>query len=409
MSKKSDFKIKTTEEIKFSNTYSIIFLLLFFAPSILFYAFPLRGTKDLSILENRPLQQVPKFSWQAFFDKQFQDELENSIIDQMVFGQSLKKIINQSNQIIHSITKDAIQSDDKCNLYVGISETYYFYGCDEYMVEKKIDYKSEKNKIQLEKNAESFNTVIPKNVKKYIYFIEKDRTIDFTKQDFSKTYIDEIVSNYSYNKYSYFAINNFANLKKYFYQTDHHWNYEGSYKGYQETVKLILGDKENTLKPVETKTFNIDFIGASARRAGYFEISEPFTVYRFNTPKYEIYINNKRVEEYGSQDIYFNNKYSNQAALNHYAEFYGKDYGLVVYKSNQPLKDNLLVLSTSYTAAIKDLLSSHFNETHYYDPRNYKGEVDINQYIIDNKIDNVLLIGDIYSFIVEDFYLGGEK
>jgi hypothetical protein len=56
------------------------------------------------------------------------------------------------------------------------------------------------------------------------------------------------------------------------------------------------------------------------------------------------------------------------------------------------------VLCTSYSNAIKDLVASHFNKTYYVDTRHYK-DFDVNEYIEENDIDMVLMMGDIASFV----------
>ena len=86
--------------------------------------------------------------------------------------------------------------------------------------------------------------------------------------------------------------------------------------------------------------------------------------------------------------------------VNHYAEFYGYDFGEVVfdYKNNN---DNLLILSNSFSNPINTLLASHFNKTYVIDPRYYKLEgskFNYRNYIEKHKIDKVLIMGNITFF-----------
>ena len=95
---------------------------------------------------------------------------------------------------------------------------------------------------------------------------------------------------------------------------------------------------------------------------------------------------------------YYQGNYNKKEYINHYAKYYGDDYAEVIFDFSNPNKQNLLVLCTSYSNAIKQLLASHFNKTYYIDLRHNK-DFKVNEYIEENDIDKVLLLGDIYSFI----------
>ena len=133
--------------------------------------------------------------------------------------------------------------------------------------------------------------------------------------------------------------------------------------------------------------------------------NERFAVFTFNTPSYKSYINDK-AKNYGSKENYLNNNYKSDLYANHYSLYYGGDFAKVEYDFNNKNKENLLVLATSYSNAINDLIASHFNKTYVIDLRFYKEhynqDLDINKFIKNNNIDKVLIMGDIYSFAKED-------
>ena len=64
----------------------IIFIALCFCVLGLFYSVIFRKQETISIEENRTLQQVPLFTPADFVTGKFQDEMENSIGDQMLFS-----------------------------------------------------------------------------------------------------------------------------------------------------------------------------------------------------------------------------------------------------------------------------------------------------------------------------------
>ena len=61
----------------------------------LFYSVLFRPQKEISIEENRTLQKVPAFSVKAFFKGTFQDEMERSIGDQLLFSIQIKYGVKQ--------------------------------------------------------------------------------------------------------------------------------------------------------------------------------------------------------------------------------------------------------------------------------------------------------------------------
>ena len=80
-----------------------------------------------------------------------------------------------------------------------------------------------------------------------------------------------------------YEIPDFAAFSEYFYRTDHHWNYLGSYRAYRELLPL-LGCTDTPLEPTATETLG-EFSGSKAAGTGLDIFSEPFTVYRFAYPE----------------------------------------------------------------------------------------------------------------------------
>ena len=189
-----------------------------------------------------------------------------------------------------------------------------------------------------------------------------------------------------------------------FYQTDHHWNYKGSYQGYLDIVHMIFGPNESVLQPARTRVFrDIFFNGSYSKRINQLLSDERFTVYRFNDlPDYKAKTNRKTIRYYGHANTYYKGRYSRKDLFNHYANFYGGDFGEVIISTNQAKKPNLLIFSNSFDNAILLLLSNHFNNIYSIDLRHYEEDLNesfhIEQYIQKNKIDTILVIGDWFLF-----------
>ena len=380
--------------------YKIILIVMFFMPTMLIFIVPIRGEKEISKLESRKLEKIPDFSFSSFFDGSFQDKLEKSITDQMILSQTIKvnikKLKNSINTHVYSFL---ITNKKNCKGYIEVADGYYSYNCSTYLIEKPvINYRDE----VFESNKSIYNNI---RADKYIYFIEKDRSINFDNIDEKNKWFEGVKKNFKAKKYAKFSLNSYNELEEYFYKTDHHWNYKGSYKGYTEIIKMMLGNKEKILKPVKVEKFNTIFNGSASRKSLTSFSDEQFTVYSFKKLKYTSYINDKP-GNYGSKDSYLNGIYKNNLYANHYALYYGGDFAKVEYDFNNKNKDNLLILATSYSNAINDLIASHFNKTFVIDLRfykkQYKEDLDINKFIRDNDIDKVLIMGDIYSFAKED-------
>ena len=64
---------------------------------------------------------------------------------------------------------------------------------------------------------------------------------------------------------------------------------------------------------------------------------------------------------YGSRDLYVSeDKCPSNLYSNHYGLYYGEDYAQVIYEFDNPEAENLLVLSTSWSNPINELIASHY-------------------------------------------------
>lgn len=370
------------------------------------YAFLIKGQKSVSSSENRTLEQYPIFTLINFYKGEFQSNLENAISDQFFHSENIKsKTLSLSNNI-YSVELNFLIDTNLVNLegYTKYSANFYIYNENYHllMIGMNIDdYIS-----YLDINAKQYNEDIT-GVKKYYYFVENDKSMNFT-EDTSKenkfySYIKQI---YEADGFSNLDVNSFEDFDNYFYKTDHHWNYKGSYEGYCNIINMIFGEDEELIKPADEVTFDCYFFGSRARKDAMYTIKEKFTVYTYDTPEHIEYVNGIQ-KEYGSKSKYLLGEYSNSRTTNHYGVYYGSDYAEVIYDYNNPNKDNLLIIASSYSNAINELVASHFNKTYVIDLRHYDN-FDVKKYIKENDIDVFLFIGDACAYIDENFRLEGE-
>ena len=291
--------------------------------------------------------------------------------------------------------------------YTYLGENVYQLGNTGYLIDFYDNFIAEKYWQNLYSNAADLNRLVPLHgkVKKYIYFVESSRSTDLRKDLSGESEVyRQIREHFEADGIGTLALESQADFLNWFYQTDHHWNYKGSYQGYLDIVSMIFGEDEPVAVPAKVRTFkDLYFNGSYCKRIGQQLSTEQFAVYRFNDlPEYTARLNGKRAGTYGRTEMYYTGKYPRKPLTNHYGLFYGGDYGEVIISTNQRKKPNILLLSNSYDNAILLLLSRHFNSIYSIDLRHYEQQFgiafDLQQYIDDHDIDILLMMGDAHLF-----------
>ncbi|MEG1597214.1 MAG: glycosyltransferase family 2 protein [Bacilli bacterium] len=399
------YKIKRlkNKSIK-SNQFFLVFIILtLFIP--LFYIFT--NNKEVSILENKKLASFPTFSLSSIKNGFFQKNVDEFANDNFIFAEEIKKIYNDSKNYINNQFKEKFLSKDMCvNNYVSLGNDLYNYNCDNYMMYKGENIKDVKASIVDKLN--NYNNIIAKNadVKFYNYFIESDYSNDFSNSKNNSKIFNFINNNLNATS-SRLLISDYEQYKDYWYKTDHHWNYKGSYQGYVDIIHMMSEDE--ILKPLNKRCFdNLIFQGSRARLVGDFSVKENFCAYDIKTKPFTTMIDGS-IKNYGNEDKYFNNEIKENNSIegiNHYGIFYGADYLELIYDFDNPKKENLLIISSSFSNAINRLLASHYNKTYKIDLR-YTNSFNLTNYVKKNNIKNVLFIGDTIFYAAPEFKIGG--
>lgn len=378
---------------------NIMFVAIIFLILIGGLSKPFIKPSDINGTENRLAYQIPQFNFSTFIDKTYQDSFEKALSDQIPLSNTMKLTNKSLNSFIKIKYYQMLKPDGYYNLGSGISLI------DDYLLYPP----STMDKTSLDSRISNINEISKrlKDTKFYLYYIEREIDINF-ENGYKNRFYEYIKSSLNPDvKTSNFEINNFDEYKDYFYKTDHHWNYNGSYKAYLELLNLM--NLNNPLTPTEQICINSRFIGSKSRLVGDFKnFNEQFCANVFDFPLHKIYHNNVLIDNYGS----YNNIIKNIPAEVSYGNFYGPDYGFLSFDYNQPEKENLLIIGESYDNAINELLASHYNKTYNVDLRNYESEVgskfNIDKFIYEHDIDSVLLIGNLNFFVMPDFIIKGE-
>ena len=287
--------------------------------------------------------------------------------------------------------------------YIPLGQGIYRLGNTGYLVNRGPSYLKEKNLDNVRRNAEELNRTLPLGgtVKKYVYFVESSRSADLSGDLRGENQVYSLIrEHFEADGIGTLALESQADYMNWFYQTDHHWNYKGSYQGYCDLVRMIFGEEEPLEAPAETVVFEkLIFHGSYCKHLQEPLSTELFTVYRFDgLPDYRAWISGDSMPTYGRAKQYFKGKYKNQNFVNHYGNFYGGDTGEVMISTNQTDKPNLLLIGNSYDNALLLLLSRHFNNIYAVDLRHYQEDMGrrfrVMKYCTERDISVAAMVGD---------------
>ena len=292
-------------------------------------------------------------------------------------------------------TAETVKNEKYPYIYTEIIERYIYKLDDSgYIVQKASDPKTYDFDIY---DSDMLEKV---TYPKYLYLINSSMSVDF-REPHKYDPLSVIKQYIKMDGYDELKFDNFEEYKKLFYQTDHHWNYRGSYEGYKQCMRLLEGDDVKLLEPTGTHTYHTIYNGSLARDNALKCSTEEFTVYEFDIPPYETYVDDEKAV-YGYRYLYVSDDdFPHSTYSNHYGMYYGDDHAKVVYKFNNPDAQSLLILATSYSNAVNELIASHYKETHILDFRHYRKKygkpIEAQSYMEENNLDKLLIIGDISS------------
>ncbi len=377
----------------------IIFLIILIIIMLGGFIKPFIKPIDIVYIENRSANKIPDFKLESFLDKSYQESFEKALSDQIPLSGKMK--LFEKN--LTFLTQSGFYKTLDKNAYYKLSTGIDLF--NDYLVYTPYCFSDIKNSI--DNKILNINEYLKDSdgIKKYLYYIEKDTDIDFVTNDklgvyeyISAKLNDDIIT-------SKFEINNFEDFSNYFYKTDHHWNYRGSYRAYKELVQLMTNDEP--LKYIDEICTESKIDGSKAANLGAANLFDEYMcAYLFELKEHDVYINGQKVEGYGN----YKNILKSRPNKTTYGDFYGGDAALLEFDYHNSNKENLLIIGESYDNAINELLAAHFNKTFNVDLRNYKDSgFDVKEFIVKNNIKNLLLIGNIDFYILKTFNLGVGK
>ncbi|TCI27159.1 hypothetical protein EVJ30_09285 [Exiguobacterium sp. SH5S13] len=197
-------------------------------------------------------------------------------------------------------------------------------------------------------------------------------------------------------------LNTADKLSDVFYKTDYHWNINGAYLAYVQTVKQIAAkhpEVSDPLKPGELrkKAHDRPYYGSYARSTTLqyvksgdtFEWMEPKAGF---TPSSICY---NRAEPCNGNLINKKPLKSEETYTEMYSLFLHRNWPLITMNQETPKNDTrTLILKDSYANPMLTLLPEHFGHLSVIDIRHFD-ESSIETYVKDNDIDVVLFIHNV--------------
>lgn len=262
---------------------------------------------------------------------------------------------------------------------------------------KKANYKIFANQISdfADKNP---------NIKVYAYYINKTEDLNwFDKSEKIRTfdYADYLKSFLSGKvKFDELEINKFSEMKKYLYETDHHWNHVGGHKGYTEIIDMIREDFDDVLpakEPIKEEDFGKDlkWYGSKWKAAGgiYDVLPDSFKVYKYDLGSYKPFFGGSQ-RDISLEKQYDRGSINEDPMFDHYVQYYGYESQIIQYTFTKPeSKYNFLLIGDSNNRPIRKVLASHFSNFYFIEKR-ILNQYNIDDFVKENNIDIVLFLGE---------------
>lgn len=365
---------------KVNRSLAVVFIVYIFTFPILKLIF-----KDInfSYLENRVLQNKPKFNMQEFISGEYTKEFQKYIEDQFPMRNTFVSIRAYSELFM--------QRKENNDVYIGK---------DGYLIQKfnKPDMElTNKNLNYINSFSENFN----------IYFLLAPTAIKIYENKLPKfvvPYNEEEYINYIRKKLSKGInfiplINTFIekNDEYIYYKTDHHWTTLGAYYAYVQFCE-IYGIKALKLDEFNISKASDNFYGSLFSK-GNFTFIKPDTINIFESKnKVKVNVN------YVAEDKITNSLYEKKhlQSKDKYSVFLDNNHPIIEINTSTKNGKKLIILKDSYANCFIPFLINNFEEIHVLDLRFLN--ISISQYAKANNINDVLFIYNVQNFAKENTF-----
>lgn len=350
---------------------------------------------DISLFENRKLAELSNPTVQSLYNGEYFKELEpylsdhifarnywvkgytylnmhvvsKSKINNIVIGKdgfllpfhSFRSILDRETYEanIKKMSKQIKELDNKVGVYSG---RFYFVGIPE---------QSSYNRYKYPEHFENRNEYLT-NLEEFMFSYLGQEDIEYIN-------MNEVFKT--------------SEQEGYYFNTDHHYNFNGAYKTYYEIIKMIKDRSGLDIRfPLEKDEMEIITLSqrlmGTRNRALYYLYPTKDQV-QIAYPKEKIAYQ-KLTNGVSDPDLYY---FSDNATEVSYGVYMGGDKAETVITTNRPDLPNLLIFGDSFTNAIEPLIYYHFNETRILDLR-YYNEMSLFEYVEKYVPDVVIMVRD---------------
>ena len=167
-------------------------------------------------------------------------------------------------------------------------------------------------------------------------------------------------------------LNGFVDHVKYYYTSDNHLNIRGMVEIYNEVYDLLKQNYPEISDRVDVKEYvtfpGVQFLGGLARITLFPLEPELFEVAVYDVPPYKIIDDGEEIIYTRSAD-YWAGTNSFDRYANHYGDYFGLLKSNLEYHSDNGSERNLLYIGDSFSIPIYPMIASHYQNTHFIDPR----------------------------------------
>ena len=352
----------------------LIFLLFIFG---FFIANLIVPDREMSEQENKYLQQLPKFSFDALFDKTFTKEFESYTTDQFV--------LRDEWITLKAASELALGKRENNDVSYGKDQTLIeaFDAPEQSLLDTNMGYV---NQLVQNTDADVYLALIPGKSE-----IWADRLPSLTPNDSEEELIE-----YCYGLSSANNVDILGALREHageyiYYRTDHHWTSLGAYYGYSALGEAMGLEVPALDSYTDRRIVSDSFYGTTWSSSGFSWV-KPDSM--------EIFVDAPEGLEITSypQGAPLEGKLYDESKLSvkdKYSMFMGGNCPLheIVTGNDGP---SLLIIRDSYTDSLIPFLLEDFSEIHVIDLRYYR--MSVADYIAEHGFDSVLVAYSVDTF-----------
>lgn len=342
--------------------------------------------RDFSEVENRRLEQSPRFSFDQLLAGDFTADYERYIADQFVFKDFWVGV------------KSGFESAIGKKEYNGV-----YLGADNYLLPtfQQPDQQSFTSKLEA---INTFSLATPRQNKYFMLVpnsgeILSDKLPRYAQIDDQQIWLERVQETLDKNIKFVDVYGALASRKNeyLFYRTDHHWTTTGAFYGYQHLIKE-LGYTPHEQKDYQIKQVADDFYGTMYSQSGLKQVSsDSINLY---VPKYKQQLKVIFYDESGiGKETNTLLALENIKQKDKYKLFLDGNHPLIKICTNKPNGKQLLIIKDSYANCLIPFLTDHYHEIYVVDLRYYYDNP--LELIKNNRIKDVLFLYNVNTFFTD--------